>query len=899
MGRLAWSQLRSRPGRTVALMVGIALATSAFTMLTAAARTAQLRTSGTVSAHFRAAYDILVRPKGSRTRLEGATGVVQPDFLSGLYGGISLAQYRQIQRIPGVQVAAPIAMVGYGLLRVLVPVRLPPANYHLPGRQLFRYTTTWVSDGGAVRITQPPSYLYLTPHRLVLLSSGTSAEELSKGRRVAVCPATGYSPHKNPFGPDAQSSGWCWSRINGTAGSFVGGPRVGAFVTADWALPVLIAAIDPIAEARLDRLNHAVTSGSYLPEIAGVGRTSNGQLTFPVLASTDSGIGEYAVTRIERMAPPRQPVVLSARTMASYASRPGRAIGVATTTSQQAYRQALAVGLGGQPIRAYWSAGAVRYSRDGGGPLIAVPVRNPQSEWRSLFRMTSLLAPPMDESGTQYRALRAHIPGGLYIASPEVRLVGTFAPGRIPAFDPLSRVPLGAYQPIVAVPRDAATRRALGGDLRPSLNLGGLVSQPVNLITTLAALPALENTSHYHGGRAAGAPISVIRVRVAGVTGPNPVSVARIKVVAQQIAVDTGLQVDIVAGSSPAPTRIDLLAGRFGQPRLRLSEAWVKKGVAVRLLSAVDDKSLVLSGLILLVCVLFVANSAAAAVRGRRQELGVLACLGWTRPRRFMTALTEVAGIGLIAGGIGAVAALSLSAALGLHASAWRALLAVPLALAVAVVAGAVPAWLAARAEPVAAVRPAVLEVRRGRHPRGITGLAVANVTRAPGRTLSAALGLAAGVAALTLLSAVTYAFQGVVVGSLLGNAVAVQVRGIDFIAVAATVALGVLTVADVVFLNVRERATELAAIRSFGWRESALARLVVTEGALVGALGSMTGAALALIAMAWFASQLPVRGVITAVAAGAAGIVVTIVATLLPAQVVRRMPAAQLLAAE
>jgi putative ABC transport system permease protein len=38
----------------------------------------------------------------------------------------------------------------------------------------------------------------------------------------------------------------------------------------------------------------------------------------------------------------------------------------------------------------------------------------------------------------------------------------------------------------------------------------------------------------------------------------------------------------------------------------------------------------------------------------------------------------------------------------------------------------------------------------------------------------------------------------------------------------------------DVVFLNIRERAAELATIRSFGWRESALARLVVTEGAVI-----------------------------------------------------------------
>jgi putative ABC transport system permease protein len=247
----------------------------------------------------------------------------------------------------------------------------------------------------------------------------------------------------------------------------------------------------------------------------------------------------------------------------------------------------------------------------------------------------------------------------------------------------------------------------------------------------------------------------------------------------------------------------------------------------------------VLFALILVVCVLFVANSASVAIRGRRRELGVLACLGWTRPRLFATVLGELAAIGLSAGILGAAAALPLSSALGLHASPGRAALAVPIAVVIAVVAGLIPAWLAASAEPVASIRPPVLEIRRARHPAGITGLAVANVLRTPGRALVGAVSLAIGVAALTVLAAVSFAFRGVLVGSLLGNAVAVQTRGVDYVAVIATVALGVLAVADVIFLSIRDRAAELATIRAFGWRESALSRLVVTEGAVIGVSGS------------------------------------------------------------
>src|SRR5215469_9524138 len=113
MKRLAWSQLRFRPARLIALLAGLLLATTAFTVLTAASRTSQLQTIGTVSANFVPSYEILVRPKGAKSALESQAGTVQPNFLSGIFGGISMSQYREIAGIPGVSVAAPVAMVGY------------------------------------------------------------------------------------------------------------------------------------------------------------------------------------------------------------------------------------------------------------------------------------------------------------------------------------------------------------------------------------------------------------------------------------------------------------------------------------------------------------------------------------------------------------------------------------------------------------------------------------------------------------------------------------------------------------------------------------------------------------------------------------------------------------------
>jgi putative ABC transport system permease protein len=924
MFRLAWSQLRFRTVRMVALLLGMLLATTAFTVLTAASRTAQLRTVGTVSAHFVPAYDILVRPKGSRTTLETQTDTVQPNFLSGIYGGITMAQYHKIASIPGVQVAAPIAMVGYTLLAVQLSFPLPTADLSQPGRQLYRETTTWVSQDGTSRATQPPSYTYITPQKLTADSTTPYLpdEQLPDGTSVSVCPEDAtLEPGEDPFGVAAQSDCTAWSKANGygpAAGPSPGPVAANPGYDVDWVIPVLIAAVDPVAEAKLDGLNQALISGHYLAEND---KNADDTSAFPVLASSVSGIEESAVTQLAGLSAPASPPSMTAGWITQHATAPGQLIATSTTTANQAYQQLLAAlavkvppsTVGGNVeyagkiqtqddgpvgVAAEWSVGPTSYQRSASGALVPQLTRNPASTWYT----GGAQAASLDDADNQYRKVSVHAPSGQSFSSVPAapQLVGTFDPAKINEFDPLSRVPLGAYEPVVAAPANAATSQALhGSDLLPNQNLGGYVSQPVDLVTSLSALPTLQNEGYYGTNLPVSDPISVVRVRVNGVTGPDPLSLKRIGEVAQQIEQRTGLDVDITAGSSPSPTTVELPAGKFGQPTFTLSENWVKKGVAIAILTAIDKDSLVLFVLILIVCVLFVANSASAAIRARRRELGVLACLGWTRPRLFTAVLGELGAIGLAAGVLGAAAALPLSSAVGLRASPGRAALAVPIAFAVAVVAGLIPAWLASRAEPVASVRPPVLGVRRARQPGGITALAAVNVLRTPGRAAVGAVSLAVGVTALTILIAVTVAFRGVVVGSLLGNAVAVQVRGVDYVAVIATIALGVLAVADVVFLNIGERAPELAAIRAFGWGEIALSRLVITEGAIIGLAGSLGGAALGLAAAAVFAGQLPAALYLIGAVAVVGGLLVTTTAALLPAQALRRLPAAQLLAEE
>ena len=165
MRRVVLGELLHRRSRSLALLLGILVATAAFSILTGTSESQRLEVRGTVARAFRGDYDILVRPRGSRSPFERRSGQVQPNFLSGLFGGISTAQWHEIERLPGVEVAAPIANLGYVLPTASIAIDVSRAAGPR-GRALLRGTLTWRSQHGLTRVRDASHYVYVTPHHL-------------------------------------------------------------------------------------------------------------------------------------------------------------------------------------------------------------------------------------------------------------------------------------------------------------------------------------------------------------------------------------------------------------------------------------------------------------------------------------------------------------------------------------------------------------------------------------------------------------------------------------------------------------------------------------------------------------------------------------------------------------
>ncbi|MGW5674854.1 FtsX-like permease family protein [Streptomyces sp. NPDC003860] len=879
--------------RSVALLTGMLVAVSSFVVLTATTESSRLTVTGIIAKN-RGAYDILVRPEGAVQEFEKDEGLVRPNSLSDVYGGITLDQAAAVRKAPGVQVAAPLAVLGHQADQSGVMVDL--ADLVPKGtRGTFDLNRVWRYDRGLSTVKEKPITVFITPYPLEALpgpqvSQGTSGgnsavlhtaryfEVLPSGERREVCKGTvRETAGTTRLVESVKCLTWAGATYIDPPEGLTQPPYgPSTKVYSDFPVSYLVAGVDPKAEAELFGLDDAVTKGQYL--------TSEK----PGRMRPAPAYGPASVMQTLRSERTVGDLKLGLTLTARGADRPL----LDEEYDAAARYQRHPVGEVSQTGSGFFDVtGPVTHDRTADGTLRPRPVERPD-------KVSTVL--PLDGRDLWFRKLRPQDTDGGTGEDIYHKTVGTFDPRRLPEFDSAARLPLGTYGEPALSGADERSRKLLkGGALRPASSPTAYIQQPPLVLVSMESVRWLADYG-YLSHKQTLAPVSAIRVKVAGVTGADAVSRERVRVTAEEIRARTGLHVDVVLGSSPEARTVALPAGENGRPELRLTEWWSKKNVAARIIEASDAKSLLLLVLVLVVCTLFVANAAAASVRSRRAELGLLAAVGWRRRQVFAVVLGELLLLGTVAGALGTAVAWGVGLALDIDVPVVRALLAVPVALVVALVSGAVPAWLAARVQPVTALRPAVTTGRRARMFAGVTGMALAGAVRARGRSLLGAAAVATAAAATLLLLAATATFEGTLAGSLLGETVSVQVRSTDVAAVVTMVLLSAVAVGDVMYLGVQDRASEFALLRAVGWGEGVTTRLVLLEGAFIGLLGSTVGALFGGAAALWLAPAggagellVPAAGVV------AAGTALSAAAGLVPVLVQRRRSAARLLAEE
>ncbi|MGL4831540.1 MAG: FtsX-like permease family protein, partial [Propionibacteriaceae bacterium] len=548
--------------------------------------------------------------------------------------------------------------------------------------------------------------------------------------------------------------------------------------------PYLVAAIDPQAENQLLGLDAAITTGKSLsqcePVITGQQSSSQEDLRIPILVSAQAGEIDRTMTVAVAALPPE-----AAKQWAtgSWSNADTRGIAFSDTPASVSKSYVLSNGDVWHNLRrtftlvedpATTDLGQIRgmdlsrYNRS--NPLAyTVGADNSLTVTDKLNFVTPFFHTALNQDGGP-RVWNESQFGKRETAKFTLLAVGEFDAAKINvAQESLGVSGAEGYRQPVILAGDEKSRNLVGERYLPTSSVADYAQPGPQLLIPIGALSTI-----YHE-QANAAPISSIRVRVAGVTGNDEVSRERIRLAAQDIQQRTGLRVDIAAGSSTVDQLVQIPATK-SLPALVLKEPWTKKGVSVTIVSAIDAKSLALFLLILASAVIAVSVAARATAHARRTENAVLSAVGW-RPATLMKELSlEFALIGLAAGIAGALLAIPVAEQLHIGFEPNRAILAIPIAAVLCLFAGFGAALGSSRANPIAALRGEAevsSKVRIGH--AGAVSQGITMLLRRPGRLLCAVLSAAIGVMTITFVRAIEAAFKGRVIGTRLGDAVSIQ----------------------------------------------------------------------------------------------------------------------------
>lgn len=815
----------SPPLPLVLLAVGLAVVSGVVTLVATASRTAVVVAVSDLRHYSTSTYDILVRPAAAHTPIEETYDLVEGNHLSGIWGGITFDQYDAIRAIPGVEVAAPIAMIGY--FRGIAGARDIPLPSE-PG--LYRLEET-VEVGNEPLPQVPPEF----PRR------------------------TYFVQPPDPNSDNREARGLVVDHPGQSVGGWVG-------------FPFLLAGIDPPQEAALVRLDQAIVEGNYLaadepletfevqPAPGFEFLSSKPTFGSSVLINASNYVRMGHRAELGRVLLPAGVASLQeivARGGARYLDTlPADTVATAETSGEELQQAMINTLRSGNVL--FGTTGPV----DTPGP-VSYARAEPVQGFEGLVLDLVL---PSDSGGPLWTQFRTPASSELN-AFFQWDVKGVIDIEGIPRPPELIGLPMETYFPPVALLRfdEHGSRIDPPRELGPTLNPAGYIQPPPLLLTTTKVARALSGEDA----------ISAIRVRVAGVDELTPAAQRKIEAVASAIAQRTGLTVDIMTGSSP--TRVLVHVPGVGY----VQELWIQKGANLVYQERIQTGHWMVLAVLLGVGGLYTFDLAWADLLRRQRVIALQKALGWRSRTVFRLVLRRLLLIGTVSGVVGTTVGAGLAWTAG-----WDVrpdlIAVVPLTVVlVCAFGGLYPAWRAARTPPVLGLQLSGLRHKlrpSTRHAKGLWGYAIRGLARRIDRSLSAAIIAALSAGLLVVIGAILQERQGMLSGTLLGEFILVQLGVMHLTIVVAGLLLAALSTGNALVAGAVERRRVLGAMQALGWRSRDVAALFVREGLLIGLAAGMMGA---LIGSAVYHSMYGLQSPIIGSIAVASVVIVALVGAL------------------
>ncbi|WP_370296308.1 FtsX-like permease family protein [Rossellomorea marisflavi] len=806
-------------------------------------------------------YDIVVKPTGSVSK-----SLLEPNYLNGITGGITTEQYATIQNIDGVEVAAPISIIGYSELGVT-------------SKQLFNQE---LSHG---------------IYRVHVTETGNNGIEHTNLKDYSFYFSEGQEGQENIPG-------------------VLGADQFNREIT----IPQLqlLVGIDPEQEAKLVGLDKAIEDvgdSRYLSATKDKSWQTGPVNSFeiPVLINTNSFSQTAYNFRLEKLDVSFDDGAAQDQALKKISSRGGldylnslpegdeiQSITFSSEELEKNFFYSLTGVLPGQEWEDFHSIGEARNSSMvlyKSSPLDYQEEKSPFPErWSHAFsveRKPVQVEEPYDKNVPKegYRNLQLIEPleerkENELPVLPVVtyNVVGFYNPNNITASkDPLNELPLETYRPPQA-------KMVLDGESEPINppsdvigvgNPSGLLTNPPNILTTLDAAEMITG----------GDSISSIRIIVSGVEGMGEESQKKVERIAEAIEQKTGLEAVVTLGSSPQPV---ITKVQSGEKTLGwVEQPWINIGNAITILR---ETSLGYSGVLislLLVAVVYVFSTSLVSFLSRRKEFSVLLSVGWEN-RHIRRILTMEAGLQW-----GVVVLLSsiIQSLFYLQTGRFSYVNIVYVAVFAMVVYGLslVPlAGLVGRITPYEAIRSGEIS-RLGKRlvkTKGMFGLIINHIVSKWKRNVLSLLVIAMPTALFTFYLFVTYRLKGVLYTSWLGEYVALSINHTHYITLGIAFGLSVLTTAEIMWQNISERKDEIGVLQAIGWGRGSVRMIIIMEGAMIGFLAGIAGVVISIVVIVAIYGVFPSESLFLLVSTMVIPVFIGIIGSLLPSEIgVRTKP--------
>ncbi|MDN3450348.1 M1 family aminopeptidase [Planococcus sp. APC 3906] len=816
MLKFIWNSWWRNKERFILLMVGVLILSTGLSYLIGVTQANNGTVVEELQKRWKSSYHIVVRPQGSRSVTE-ELNLLEPNYLSGLEGGISLQQYEQIKAMAKVEIAAPIAMIGSNTNYVDLenPAITEPGIYRMK-------MTEETNTGAQIEVDETSVYV--------------TAGAWQPGGEVAI--DYGISP---------------------------GIPNL------SYGTSIMIAGIDPEAEAAMAGLDQAIIpseSSRYFDEEDTFSATGEvmgvPEYRIPVLISNQDFVNAKITYRFEKLDIPfdkdQQAIAedILAKGKEKYLDTlkgtPVKEFTYQTTdVHEKLIKKVLNPsddGIMTVPDQA-WIAlkpSTVNYS----------PVTSPFSErWPYAYEVQPFELPE-DSPWAIKNMYRQFNPYSVDSSAwPKLRLdfVGVFDPQNLRiSKDPLTELPMETYFPAKAQWVMDAEEVPVNppADMKPTNDDYGFLTKPPLVLTTLEAAAQILGET----------PISAIRVNVKGVELMDAESEKALQDVAAEIEQKTGLITDITLGSSPqlALTHLPSLGEEEGLGWVQ--QPWIKIGSSI---SIFKEAKIGLSGVIasvILVAVVYVFASSIIMLVARKKEFAVLLALGW-RPSQLSKLLFWEATI------LGMLVALISWFILGLFfvsgsvdTSASRVFLIGLSGLAIYWLGSLIPIALIRRIQPFESMRSGEVSHRAKRFVRSesVIGMSFNNLFSQWQRSVLSVLAIAVPTSLFIFFLFVTFRLKGVLYATWLGEFVALEVGTMHYVAMGVALLIAILTTTEIMWQNVSERQSQIAVLKATGWQNNSVRMLVLWEGILTGLAGGVIGIAISLVLIYSLYGQLPIE---------------------------------------